>query len=586
MANSATPAKETDPNVAGDTRFFGHPLGLSTLFFSEMWERFSFYGMRAILFLFMTAAIAKGGLGLKPDEAGPIYAMYTSLVYLVAVPGGWLADNFLGQRKAVLYGGIVIMCGHICLAFHGLTFFYAGLGLIIIGTGLLKPNISTIVGQLYSPQDQRRDSGFSIFYMGINMGAFLAPLICSWLAESDMFRDTLVGWGYDPANSWHWGFGAAAVGMFFGLVQYVAMGKHLGDAGMLPAAAKSPEATASLKKTLYLGLAIVAGLVLLVVGLGLTRPDLLTKGNIKGAYTVILFAVVFGFFYRLFTANQWTPGERARLTVVVVLFSGAAIFWGVFDQAGSTLTLFAEGSTDNQVFGSSFPAGWWNSVNALLIVLLAPLFSILWLRLGNKNPSYPAKFSIGLVFAALGFLWLIFGAMDFTSNWKGYVSTNKGEIVAQAKQFEVKINPDKIEVSTVNEIVAAQEKAVTEGKAEDSKPLPPWYRVGIYWLLIVYLLHTIGELCLSPVGLSSMTKLAPVQVQGMMMGVWFLASSVGQFLGGTTAGFYESFELPTLFAFVGISALVMAAIMFAIVKPVKRMLALAEAETKAATPAE
>jgi POT family proton-dependent oligopeptide transporter len=561
-------------NTQNDTRFFGHPVGLSTLFFSEMWERFSFYGMRAILFLFMTAAIAKGGLGLKPEEAGPIYAMYTSLVYLVAVPGGWLADNFLGQRKAVLYGGIIIMAGHICLAFHGLVFFYAGLGLVIIGTGLLKPNISTIVGQLYSPQDQRRDSGFSIFYMGINMGAFLAPLICSWLAESDMFRDTLIGWGYNPANSWHWGFGAAAVGMFFGLVQYVAMGKHLGDAGMRPVTPASPEAAAANQKTLRIGIGVVLGLILLIVVIGLTSPALLTKDNIKSAYTVILFTVVFGFFYRLFTANKWSPGERARLTVIVVLFSGAAIFWGVFDQAGSTLTLFAEGSTDNRVFGYEFPAGWWNSVNAALIVLLAPLFSILWIKLGNKNPSYPAKFSIGLVFAGLGFLWLVFGASEFTTGWKEYVSTNKAEIVAQAEKFKVEIKPEKIEVSQVNEIVAKSEKAT------DTKQLPAWPRVAIYWLLVVYLLHTIGELCLSPVGLSSMTKLAPAQVQGMMMGVWFLASSVGQFLGGTTAGFYEKFELPTLFTLVGASAMLMAAVMFILNKPVKKMLALAEEETK------
>jgi POT family proton-dependent oligopeptide transporter len=510
--------------AGSDHAFFGHPRGLMTLFVTEMWERFSYYGMRAILQLFMTAGVAVGGLGLNPAQSGPIYAMYTSLVYLVTVPGGWLADNFLGQRKSVLYGGIVIMTGHICLAMHGLPFFYAGLGFIIVGTGLLKPNISVMVGQLYADKDVRRDSGFSIFYMGINTGALFAPLFCGWLAQNPRFKGILIGWGLDPVNSWHWGFAAAAVGMFLGLVQYVATGRHLGDAGLYPAAPKEAEVAAKNKRALVLDLGLVGLLAVGIAALGLTRPDLLTKSNINNAYTVVLLAVVLGVFAKLFLTAQWTRAERARLTVIFVLFCAAAIFWGVFEQAGSTLTLFAERSTDNRLFGWSFDSSWWQSVNAAMIVLLAPFFSFLWLRLGKNDLSYPTKFAIGLTFAGMGFLWLVGGA---------------------------------------------------NASADGSK-------VAIHWLLGVYLLHTIGELCLSPVGLSSMTSLAPKRVVSKMMGVWFLAASVGNFLGGSVSSFYERFPLPRLFMMVGLSALAMAALMFALVPVVKRMIAQGEAESGAA----
>ena len=493
---------------------FGHPVGLYVLFATEMWERFSFYGMRSILALFMTAAVASGGLGMKAAEAGPIYAMYTSLVYLVTIPGGWIADNFLGQRRSVLYGGLVIMAGHISLALHGLAFFYAGLGLVIMGTGLLKPNISAMVGQLYEAKDVRRDSGFSIFYMGINIGGLASPLVCGWLAQNPAFREMLVRWGFSPNDSWHWGFGAAAVGMFFGLAQYVISGSRLGDAGLAPTAPSNPEVAAKNRRTLTIGLVLIGLLVAAVGGIALARPELLTKENVNSAFTGALLTLVVGFFTALFFTGNWTAGERARLTVIFVLFCAASIFWGVFEQAGSTLTLFAERSTDNRVFGMRFDSSWWQSVNGVLIVLLAPVFSWLWIRLGDRNPSYPAKFGVGLLFAGLGFIWLVGGA-----------------------------------------------NAAADGS-----------RVGPHWLLGVYVLHTIGELCLSPVGLSSMTKLAPPRVVGMMMGVWFLASAVGNFLGGTASGFYESLPLPRLFMMVGLSAVVMAGIMFALIRPVRRLM--------------
>jgi POT family proton-dependent oligopeptide transporter len=277
-----------------DRGFFGHPRGLSTLFFTEMWERFSYYGMRAILTLFMLAAVETGGLGMDKSVQGPIYGMYTSLVFLMAIPGGWLADNILGQRRSVLYGGVVIMIGHVFLAIHGfgLVTFFAGLGFIIIGTGLLKPNISAIVGQLYSSEDRRRDSGFSIFYMGINLGAFLAPLFCSFLAQSPTWREVLINWGLDPKNSWHWGFGLAAVGMFLGLVQYVWSGRHLGSAGLHPAPARNAAEAASRKRTLAIGITLFVAVAVGVAVLSQVRPDLLTTGTVNTAYQILLAVVV------------------------------------------------------------------------------------------------------------------------------------------------------------------------------------------------------------------------------------------------------------------------------------------------------
>ena len=501
-----------------DKAFLGQPRGLSTLFFTEMWERFSYYGMRAILMLFMTTAVTQGGLGFGPEQAGPIYAMYTSMVYLAAVPGGWLADNIFGQRRAVLYGGVVIMLGHILLAMHGLEFFYAGLCCVVVGTGLLKPNISVIVGALYDREDSRRDAGFSIFYMGINMGAFSAPLVCGWLAQSAKFKSMLANWGFSPENSWHWGFGAAAVGMFFGLLQYLITSKNLHDAGHLSARALDPEAMKKARATLKLwGSSFF--LVILSIGVVLmVWPGLATKDNIKGGFSIVLLGVVVSFFGKLLLDTSFTKPERARLLTILVLFCGASIFWGIFEQAGSTLTLFADRNTRNEVFGWAFPSSFWQSVNSALLVLFAPMFAWLWQALGKRDPSVPLKFGFGILFAGLGFAVLVIGAF-----W-----SMGGE------------------------------------------------RVSPLWLFAVYLLHTIGELCLSPVGLSSMTKLSPARVVGLMMGVWFLATAVGNFLGGSVSGYYEKFQLPTLFAMVAVSGVLMSVFMFAMVRPIKRMLERAE----------
>jgi POT family proton-dependent oligopeptide transporter len=515
LATAAAPTRAEPAGGPADTGFFGHPRGLSTLFFTEFWERFSYYGMRAILILFMTAPLAVGGLAFDTAKAGVIYGTYTALVYVTALPGGWLADRFLGQRRATLYGGVLIMLGHICLAVPSMDTFYLGLGFIVFGTGLLKPNVSTMVGKLYGVEDGRRDAGFSIFYMGINLGALVSPYVCGWLAQSEQFRRILHGVGLRPESAWHWGFAAAAVGMFFGILQYLAGWKYLGNAGMNPVVPDDPAEQARNRRRLRNGvvglLALVAGIA--VVGrLGIVH---VTPEGLGRAFGVGLVAVTVLFFAGLLGAPGWTSGERKRLITILVLFLAAAIFWAVFEQQGSTLNLFAERSTDNRVFGIGFPASWFQSAEPIFIVLLAPVFAWLWMRLGKRDPSSPAKFAVGLVFVAAGF---------------GVLA-----VAARLGATGVKVSP--------------------------------------LWLTTTYLLETIGELCLSPVGLSAMTKLAPARVAGLMMGVWFLADAVGNYLGGRVASLYEAVALPTLFSGVALFALAAGVGLALLVKPIARMLA-------------
>jgi POT family proton-dependent oligopeptide transporter len=495
-----------------DTAFFGHPRGLSTLFFTEMWERFAYYGMRAILILFMTASLDIGGLGFDVAKAGAVYGTYVALVYMLSLPGGWVADKILGLRRAVLYGGILIMLGQLCLAFPGVSLFYPGLAFIVLGTGLLKPNVSAIVGDLYTKEDHRRDAGFSIFYMGINLGAFIAPLVVGGLAQSPWFRGVLEAWGLRPENSWHWGFGVGAIGMFCGLVQFVLGWRHLGDAGVHPSVAPSSGAGQAARRQFWLGLGGLIALVALVTML--VRNGTVSVQTVTNAFSWLYAVVVVVFFVTLFTLGEWAREERKRLIVIVVLFAGAAIFWSAFEQAASTLNLFAQNNTRNTLFALHFPASWFQSVNALMIIALAPVFAWLWVWLGRRDPSSPTKFAVGLLFVGLGFVVMIGAAQ----------ATAAGRLVS------------------------------------------PW------WLTVTYLLHTIGELCLSPVGLSSMTRLAPDRVKGMMMGVWFLAASVGNLIAGRVAGLYESFTLTQLFTAVTAFALIASLVMFALVGPIRRML--------------
>lgn len=439
MSSTAAPRnKITDQNGIA-----GHPPGLSTLFFTELWERFSYYGMRAILILFMVAPAEKGGLGFDVAKASWIYGLYTSMTYMTSLPGGWMADRFLGQRKAVLIGGIVIALGHFSLAFTSLPFFFTGLLLIVSGTGLLKPNVSSMVGALYGPDDPRRDSGFSIFYMGINIGAMLSPLVCGYLGQK---------------ISWHWGFAAAGFGMTLGLIQYVAGGRRLGEAGLRP---KKSE----------------------------------TKTERVG--------------------DRFTEVEKKRLAVIGILFIFSALFWAAFEQAGSSLNLFADKLTRTSIFGWQFPSSWFQSVNSVFIILLAPVFAWLWVRLGKREPSSPAKFAFGLLFVGLGFLVMVGAAL---------------------------------------------------ASRPEQNPVSP------LWLIVVYLLHTIGELCLSPVGLSTVTKLAPARVVGLMMGVWFLSISLGNFVGGWVAGFFGSFPLPKLFGAVALTTIGPALVLGALINPIRRLM--------------
>jgi POT family proton-dependent oligopeptide transporter len=487
---------ETPAGARTDARWFGHPRGLSTLFFTEMWERFSYYGMRAILVLFMTNAVATGGMGLDDVTATAIYGLYTAAVYVVALPGGWVADRLLGLRRSVFWGGVVIAAGHFTLAIPNIFAFYTGLSLIVIGTGLLKPNISAIVGDLYPEGGARRDAGFSIYYMGINIGGMMGPLVCGYLGE---------------VIDWHLGFGAAGVGMVLGLIQYSLGGRHLGTAGELRPESKSPESRRAATRALVRAAEAVAGLLLILWALqnmGAIQLTLIGFVDWAGIFIVSLAA-----FYLLYVVmfGGLTAPEKKRIGVIAVCFLAAACFWSGFEQAGSSMNLFADRLTDRLIGGWEMPASWLQSVNGLFIILLAPMFSALWIGLGSRNPSIPAKMGLGLIFLGMGFAVLAWGAAN----------------------------------------------------ASLDNPVSP------SWLVVTYLLHTIGELCLSPIGLSSITRLSPARYVGQMMGIWFMGAALGNLVAGRVAGLIESLPLPQLFGAVTMFAAVAGLVLLAFTKPLK-----------------
>ena len=456
-----------------EATWVGHPRGLLTLFMTEMWERFSYYGMRALLVLFMVAAVQDGGMGLTDQSATAIYGLYTAAVYLLSLPGGWMADRLLGAQRAIWYGGIVIMSGHFTLAIPGVPTFFLGLVLIALGTGLLKPNISAVVGELYAPGDPRRDSGFTIYYMGINIGAFLGPLACGWLAT----------------ENWHYGFAAAGVGMLFGLIQFALTRKHMGAAGLKPARATTGD-DAVFRRRSWLGvwasLALVG--VLLIGGLtGLIRYDAVGLAQ-SASYVIVL--VTAAFFAYVLGLGGLSSGERGRVIVIAVLIFAAAVFWAGFEQAGSSLNLFAERYTVRDFGNFTVPATWFQSLNPAFILILAPLYSMLWLALAKRrlDPNPVLKMAMGLIMLGLGFAVMIFAA-----------------------------------------------QLVVRGDAV----LPTW-------LIFTYLLHTMGELALSPVGLSSVTRLSPRRYVGQMMGAWFLAASLGNILAGLIAGEFRADTVETM----------------------------------------
>jgi len=404
--------------------FFGHPRGLATLFFTEMWERFSYYGMRALLLLFMVATIEEGGMGLDEKTSGAVYGLYTMFVYLLALPGGWLADKFFGLRKSVFYGGCLITLGHFCLAFPSMQTFFIGLLFIVMGTGLLKPNISSLVGELYPISDQaRRDAGFSIFYMGINIGATIAPVITSYLGEN---------------INWHYGFAAAGVGMLFGVIQYKVTEKNLGEAGLGPARLSDPVLQNNRERNYKTGLIIFGLLLTLFITLLLTRTitiDPIAVARVSfyamGGSVVLYFAYVLLF-------EKLDKEEKNKIKVIAIFFLASAMFYAGYEQQGSSLNLFASRYTDRFIGSFEFPAGWFQTVPAGAVIIFVPVFAWLWVWLAkrNLNPSTPVKLALGLMFMGLGFVVMMGGAMVIVAGSKAmptwlvatYIFNTFGEI--------------------------------------------------------------------------------------------------------------------------------------------------------------
>lgn len=453
--------------------FFGHPRGLATLFFTEMWERFSYYGMRALLMLFMVASVENGGMGLDDKTGGAIYGLYTMFVYLLALPGGWLADKLFGLRKAVFYGGAIIALGHICLALPFTETFFLGLLLIVIGTGLLKPNVSSLVGELYPASEQsKRDAGFSIFYMGINLGAFIAPFITGYLGES---------------INWHYGFAAAGVGMIVGLIQYKATEKYLGDVGAnIVFSGTDAERMASQKK-IKTGLWIVGLIAAVLVTLLMLRIITIDPVIIAQTSGIVILICVIVYFAYIFLFEKLENDERKKIAVICILFLFSAFFWAGYEQQGSSLNLFAKRYTDKFLFGWEMPASWLQAAPPIFVVVFSLVFAWLWVWLSKRNldPVTPVKFSLGLIFMGLGFAVMMWGSSLLIAD--GILGPE--------------LSPN--------------------------------------WLIVTYLLHTFGEICLYPVGLSSVTKLAPQKLAGQMMGVWFMSIAFGNLVAGLFAGEFD-----------------------------------------------
>ena len=445
-----------------DKGFFGHPIGLRTLFLTEMWERMSYYGMRALLVLYMTGAMTgfNPGLGWSAVEANAIYGIYVGFVYFMVVPGGWIADNILGHQKAVLIGAIIIALGHFTLALPLNQTFFLGLILIVLGTGLLKGNISTIVGNLYKDDDDRRESGYTIFYMSINIGSTLGFLICSYLGEK-------IGW--------HYGFGAAGIGMSFGVFQYIKYRHLLGSAGSEPNDMPDEKRASLIKYTKF----SLVGM-FLVIGMGLFGMFSFDPRAFAENFAYFLTTVAGLYFLYLFLFAGLNSNERKNLLLLFILFIGAAAFWSGFDQSASSLSIFARDFTDLSVGGFELPIGWLQFANPILVVIFAPIFAGMWAYLGriNMNPSLPIKFAIGLLFMAMSFIVMIYAV----------------------------------------------------NLAMVSAP------VGMQWLLITYAIQTWGELALSPIGLAAFSKYSPKRYMGQMFGLWFLASAIGGVLAGLLGG--------------------------------------------------
>lgn len=498
--------------MADTKTFFGHPRGLATLFFTEMWERFSYYGMRALLILFMTTSIGQGGMGLNEKTGGAVYGLYTMMVYLLALPGGWLADNYFGLRKSVFYGGCLITLGHFCLAFPFVQTFFVGLLLIVMGTGMLKPNISSLVGELYGSSDQaRRDAGFSIFYVGINIGATIAPVITSYLGEK---------------INWHYGFAAAGLGMLAGVIQYKLTEKNLGDAGLEPVKLTDPTAQAKRENKIRNGLVLIGALLVVFIALLMMEVIHINPVAIAQGSALVMSIIVILYFGNLFFFEELEPDERNKVKVIAVFFLASATFYGGYEQQGSSLTFFADRYTDKFLtfFDFEFPSGWFQTVPAGAVLIFAPMFAWLWVWLSNKNigVSTPIKLSLGLIFMGLGYA-VMMGASEI------YLGSGSG---------------------------------VSPG-----------------WLITTYVLHTFGEICLYPIGLSSVTKLSPRRIVGQMMGIWFMSLALGNLFAGLFAGEFNKEAIAAnpqmlvdLFWVVVKAMWIAAAVVIILNKPLKKLM--------------
>jgi proton-dependent oligopeptide transporter, POT family len=450
------------------TKSSWHPPGLFLLFFTEMWERFSYYGMRGLLTLYLSKSVIEGGLGFDRADASLIYGWFTGFVYLTPIAGGWLADRYIGQRRSILIGGIIMMLGQFCIAATpqmGANATWLGLFMIIIGNGFFKPNISTLVGRLYAQGDARRDAAFTIFYMGINLGAFLAPLVCGYLAE-DLFA-TKAADGTVLKYAFQYGFLAAGIGMFLGQVLFNLLAKkYLGDIGMKPVtSAKAGEAKA--------------------------------------------------------VVEPLTKEERDRIAVIFIVSIFVIVFWAGFEQAGSSMTLYTDTFINRKVGSFLIPTSWFQSVNAFFILVFGLVATLLWTRLGKigKDPAIPVKMGLGLILLGFGFFLMVGAVLE------------RGLGV-----------------------------------------IDPEIKANISWLLGAYLLHTWGELCLSPIGLSMVTKLAPERLTSMMMGVWFLAPFVAQIAGGYIAAYVEELGAYTIFMSIAITVIVAGLILLLISKKLTAMM--------------
>lgn len=489
-----------------DRRFFGHPRGLSTAFFTEFWERFSYYGIRPLLVLFMTAALASGGLGFDRESAAAIVGIYASSVYLSSLPGGWIADRWLGLQRSIFWGGVLIALGHLSIGLSALLahqVFFLGLILIVIGTGMLKPNVSAIVGDLYPEGGARRDAGFAIFYMGINFGALLAPIATGFLSER-------VGW--------HWGFGAAGVGMLIGLIQYrIRAPRNFGPIGARP----SGDA-ASQRKVRNAALGALA-LIALVVVLAMAGVFTIDPRAVAERMTIVIGAMAIAYFAYLFFFAGLDHDEKKRTVVILLLFVFSAAFWSAYEQAPTSLNLFAKDFTDRHIGGWEMPIVWLQSATPIFVVTLSPVFALIWGAFAKRGRDFstPAKFSFALFAAGVSYL---------------------------------------VMVAATNRVIAGGGVGV---------------RVGMWWLIVTYLLQVIGELSLSPVGLSSTTKLAPHRFVGQMMGVWFMSIALGNLVAGLIGGNVDPEKLaqmPMLFERTAIALLIAGVACGLLVFPVRRMM--------------